>query len=257
MPRKAAFALAVCAGLVTTGCETNPITGRESVQLLGSAEEQRLGARELQNVLSETHQVTDPAVVAPVRHVGSRVVSGAGQDPSQWRFLVLDDPTANAFALPGGIVAVNTGMLPVAGNEEGLATVISHEIGHVIARHSGERVSQDILTQLGIGVFSAMGGGNVAGLMGLGATYGLALPAARRQESEADYMGLVLMEKAGYDPGAAEAFWRRMQEASGRSGNPPEFLSDHPTDERRIQQIARWVPEVRQKYGQERATLPD
>lgn len=241
-----AIPLLVAMAAALAGCAENPITGRQSIQLMSPEAERGMGAQALTQALQGERVVTDPAFVQPVQRVGGRLVRVMGEDPSQWRFVVVDDPTPNAYALPGGNVVVHTGMFPIAGGDEGLATVIAHEIGHVLARHGGERASREVLTQLGVGVAtSALGGGEgLAQALGMGAQIGLSLPAERQQELEADHMGLVLMHRAGYDPAAALAFWQRMA-AADRGGAPPEFLSSHPADATRIEALRRLVPLVR------------
>jgi predicted Zn-dependent protease len=246
-PRAILMVMAMAAALA--GCAENPVTGRRSVQLISPTAERALGAQALTQSLRGERVVTDPVFVGAVQRVGSRLVRGMGDDPSQWRFVVVDDPSPNAYALPGGNVVVHTGMFPIAANDEGLATVMAHEIGHVVARHGSERASRNVLTQLGVGVLSSMlGGGPMAQVLGTGAQLGLSLPAERRQELEADHMGLVLMERAGYDPAAALGFWQRMAGAANRSG-APEFLSSHPADATRIRALQQLIPQVRAGYG--------
>jgi len=150
---------------------------------------------------------------------------------------------------------VYTGILPITRDESGLAAVLGHEIGHVVARHGGERVSQQLLVNVGLETaMVSLSGGNpatvqaVASLLGAGATVGVLLPWSRAQESEADHLGLILMAKAGYDPHAARDLWVRMAAASQGSGRPPEFLSTHPSEPTRIQQIEVWLPEAMQSY---------
>lgn len=244
-------ALAVVAAALVAACAENPITGRQSIQLLGPGAEQQAGAQALTETLKGERVVTDPVFVAPVQRVGNRLLQGMGEDPTRWRFVVVDDPEPNAYALPGGYVVVHTGMFPIAGSDEGLATVMAHEIGHVVARHGGERVSRGTLTELGVGVLSsALGvGPELAQVLGTGAQLAINLPAERRQELEADYMGLVMMQRAGYDPAAALAFWQRMAAVSAQRGAPPEFLSSHPADATRIRQIQELIPKVRAESG--------
>jgi predicted Zn-dependent protease len=239
--------------LVLVGCATVPITGRKQLLLLSEGEETALGLQSYQEVLAKEKVSADPAVNALVAQVGSRIAAATGKS-YQWEFKVVDKPdTVNAFCLPGGKVVVYTGLLPVAADEAGLATVIGHEVAHAIARHGGERVSQGLLTNVGIeAVMSAMGAkdpntvNTVAGLLGAGVQMGVMLPFSRDQESEADRLGLIYMAKAGYDPEAALAFWQRMAAAS--QGAPPEFLSDHPSDARRIEQIRGWLPEAKAAF---------
>src|SRR3990170_76298 len=192
-------------------CETVPYTGRSQLQFMSPQQESELGAQ--------------------------------------------DDKQVNAFALPGGKVAVYTGILPITRDEDGLAAVLGHEIGHVIARHGGERVSQQMLVNVGLETtMVALSRCNpatvqaVASLLGAGATVGVLLPWSRAQESEADRLGLILMAKAGYDPHAARDLWVRMAAASKGSGKPPEFLSTHPSEPTRIQQIEVWMPEAMQYF---------
>jgi len=163
-----------------------------------------------------------------------------------------DEEVQNAFALPGGKVGVYTGMFPVAQTTEGLAVVMAHEVGHVLARHGSERMSQALATQVGGSVLGvALGGGPstqaILTAYGLGAQLGVLLPYSRTQETEADRIGLLLMAEAGYDPRAAVRFWQRMG-ASGDRKQPPEFLSTHPGHETRIAEIQRYLPQALARY---------
>ena len=239
--------------LALVGCATVPITGRKQLLLLSEGEETSLGLQSYQEVLAKEKLSTDPAANALVQQVGARIAAATGKS-YQWEFKVVDSPkTVNAFCLPGGKVVVYTGLLPVAQDEAGLATVIGHEVAHAIARHGGERVSEGMLTNIGIEAVTASMGAKdpqtvqtVSGLLGAGLQMGVMLPFSRDQESEADHMGLVFMAKAGYQPEAAVAFWQRMAQAA--QGAPPEFLSDHPSDARRIEQIQGWLPEARAAF---------
>jgi predicted Zn-dependent protease len=239
--------------LLLVGCATAPITGRRQLLLLSEDQETSLGLQSYQEVLSTEKLSTDPAANALVQQVGSRIAAATGKS-YQWEFKVVDKPgTVNAFCLPGGKVVVYTGILPVAQNAEGLATVIGHEVAHAIARHGGERVSEGLLANVGIEAVTAGMGvkdpktvQTVSGLLGAGVMVGVMLPFSRDQESEADHMGLIYMAKAGFNPDAALAFWKRMQASSG--GAPPQILSDHPSDATRIAQIEAWLPEARAAY---------
>ena len=239
--------------LALVGCATVPYTNRQQFLLLSEGEETALGLQSYQEVLSKEKLSTDPAANALVAQVGARIAAATGKN-YQWEFKVVDKPdTVNAFCLPGGKVVVYTGLLPVAKDEAGLAVVVGHEVAHAIARHGGERVSRGMLSNIGIeAVTAAMGAKdpntvkNVAGLLGAGVQVGVMMPFSRDQESEADRLGLIFMAKAGYDPEAAIAFWQRMAAAS--QGAPPEFLSDHPSDARRIEQIKGWLPEAKAAF---------
>jgi metalloendopeptidase OMA1, mitochondrial len=233
------------------GCETVPITGRSQMQLVSTTEEAQMGAEAYKEILSKAKISNDPAANALVQRVGTRIVAVTDRKDLSWEFTVIDDPqTVNAFALPGGKVAVYTGILPVTRDEAGLAVVLGHEVSHVMARHSAERISQQLSLQYGAQILGAMLGVNPditkagAGLL----VNMLLLPWDRKQESEADHLGLIYMAKAGYDPRAASEFWTRMTESSKGASRPPEFLSTHPSGETRIQQIAEWLPEAERYY---------
>lgn len=243
----AGIVLAVSIG----ACVTAPYTNRSQLILLSEAEEVQLGTAAYKEVLSASRATTGRPFDVVTR-VGQRIARAADKPSYQWQFTVIDDAkTANAFALPGGKVAVYTGLFPVAKDEAGLAAVMGHEVAHALARHGAERMSQGMVLQLGaVGVSAAMGGsdpalGNaVMAAYGLGAQVGVALPFNRSQESEADRIGMILMAKAGYDPEAALRLWERM-EASEGSGRPPEYLSTHPSAATRQEQIRGWLPEAR------------
>src|SRR6266511_3946165 len=191
-----------------------------------------------------------------VTRVGKRIAAVTGHQEYQWEYrLIQDDKQVNAFALPGGKVAVYTGILPVTKDENGLAAVLGHEIGHVVARHGGERISQQMGVNVTVETLAGLSSGNplvvqsVSALLGAGASVGVLLPWGRIQESEADHLGLILMAKAGYDPHAARDLWVRMAELSAKgSGKPPAFLSTHPSEATRITQIEAWMPEAMQYY---------
>jgi metalloendopeptidase OMA1, mitochondrial len=203
-----ALAVALVAAGVVTACETVPYTGRSQLQFMSPQQESQLGAQAYQQTLAKARLSSDAAASEMVTR-----------------------------------------------DENGLAAVLGHEIGHVIARHGGERVSQQMLVNVGLETtMAALSLGNpatvqaVASLLGAGATVGVLLPWSRAQESEADHLGLILMAKAGYDPHAARDLWVRMAAASQGSGKPPEFLSTHPSEPTRIQQIEVWMPEAMQFY---------
>jgi len=248
--RSSLLALLAVPLALAVACETVPVTGRSQLNVLSEAEETKLGAEAYTQVLSKSKVSTEPASNEMVRRVGSRIAAVA--DPNrQWEYKLIDDPqTANAFALPGGKIAVYTGILPITRDEAGLAVVLGHEVAHVTARHSGERMSQQIAAQAGLGVIGGVLGASPQTTESLGGIVvsGLLLPFGRRQESEADHIGLVYMAKAGYDPRAARELWVRMAEASKGRSKTPEFLSTHPSEETRIKQIEGWLPEALQHY---------
>jgi predicted Zn-dependent protease len=246
--------LVLAAPVVGAGCETVPYTGRSQLQLISAEQEVQMGAQAYTQTLAKEKLSTDPVATEMVKRVGSRIAAVSGRTEYQWEYrLIQNDKTANAFALPGGKVAVYTGMLSVTRDESGLAAVLGHEIGHVVARHGGERVSQQLLVNVGLeSTMAALSRGNpatvqaVGSLLGAGAAVGVLLPWSRQQESEADHLGLILMAKAGYDPRAARDLWVRMSQQKG--AGQPEFLSTHPSDPTRIRQIEAWLPEALQYY---------
>jgi metalloendopeptidase OMA1, mitochondrial len=253
---RAAACLIVALGLLAAACETVPYTGRSQLQLLSPSQEGEMGVQAYAQILGQSRVSADTAATGMITRVGSRIAAVTGHPEYKWEYrLIQDDKQANAFALPGGKVAVYTGILPITRDEAGLAVVLGHEIGHVVARHGGERVSQQLLVNVGLETtMAALSGGNpatvqqVGALLGAGAAVGLLLPWSRSQESEADHLGLILMAKSGYDPRAAVELWRRMADYARSSGRPPEFLSTHPSEATRIQQIQAWLPEALQYY---------
>ena len=239
--------------LAPAGCETVPYTGRRQIQLVSVDEEAQMGVQSYQQIVGKATASTDAQTNAMVQRVGSRVAAVTDLK-YQWEFrLIVDDKQANAFALPGGKVAVYTGILPITRDEAGLAAVLGHEIGHVLARHGGERLSQQMGVQTATQVLAGMASSNpatvqlVSAALGAGASVGVLLPWGRAQESEADHLGLILMAKAGYDPHASLDLWKRMADAA-KGQRPSEWLSTHPSEATRIQQIEGWLPEAMQYY---------
>ena len=255
-PSWASAAATMLAAIVLAACETVPYTGRSQIQLMSPQQESQMGVQAFQEIVGKAKLSHDAAATEMVTRVGKRIAAVSGHPEYQWEYLLIqDDKQVNAFALPGGKVAVYTGILPVTKDENGLAAVLGHEIGHVVARHGGERVSQQMGVNVAVETLAGLSSGNpavvqsVSALLGAGASVGMLLPWGRAQESEADHLGLILMAKAGYDPHAARDLWVRMAElASKTGGKPPEFLSTHPSEATRITQIQTWMPEAMQYY---------
>ena len=254
--------------LLGQGCTTVPYTHRSQLMLMSESDDLQLGAAAYKEVLNKEKIAHDARYTEPVQRVGRNIAAVAAKSEYQWEFTVIDDPkTANAFCLPGGKVAVYTGIFPYARDEAGLAAVIGHEVAHALARHGAERMSRDTLAQVGaVGVAvaagaSGAGSGTQQAILqayGLGSTIGIALPFSRSQESEADHIGLILMAKAGYDPHAAIALWKRMAAAEHGSA-PPEWLSTHPAPSTREQDLGNWMAETMSYFkapGQPVAMLP-
>ena len=245
------------------GCYRAPGTARDQLIFFSEEKELEFGLSAYREVLRQARLSENTEINELVQRVGQRIAKAANKPEYQWEFAVIDDDKmVNAFALPGGKVAVFTGILKHTKGEAGLATVMGHEVAHALQRHGVERMSRSIIDQIaqlgaiGAAVGAHGGGGAIAGALG---AYGVnvSLPFNRKQESEADYIGLRLMAEAGYDPREAVPFWERM------SGCPrqmigklcfraqqaiPEFLSTHPSDATRINQIEAWLPEALQHY---------
>jgi metalloendopeptidase OMA1, mitochondrial len=237
--------------LVLAGCATVPYTNRRQMSWVPEGTEMSLGDEAYADVKKKSKVSHDPALQAQVDRVGRRIAQVADKPEYKWEFVVIDDAkTVNAFCLPGGKVAVYTGILPLTQDDNGLAVVLSHEVSHALARHGAERMSEQML--IGSLEQVAVTTGfikNDQQLSIVEQAYGIGrgLPHSRAQESEADHIGLILMAKAGYDPKTAVPFWERMQKAS-KGGGPPEFLSDHPSDAKRIDKIKEELPEAMQYF---------
>ena len=255
--------LASCLALV--GCETNPYTGRSQLLMVSADEMNQMGAAQYTQMLSDPEVVLskDPKEVEPVKRVAARIIEAAKRSKYgetaqafEWEVSVIkDDNTKNAWALPGGKIAVYTGIFPMAKNEAGLAAIMGHEVIHALAQHGGERMSHGMASQVGItlaniglAIAGVDPGLNQAAMqvMGAGLQAGVLLPFSRKHESEADYVGVLLAADAGYDPREAIRIWERMAAATG--GGPPEWLSTHPSHETRISDLEGWMPEAMARY---------
>jgi predicted Zn-dependent protease len=243
--------------MASTGCTTVPETGRSQLLLISPSEATQLGLTEFQKLKQATPVSRDAAKTALVERVGRRIAAVAPLPNAQWEFVLFDAPdTANAFCLPGGKVGIYSGILPVTQDENGLATVIGHEVAHAVARHGAERISEGLLLQLGGQVLAvatqtqpALTQTIVQQAYGIGSQVGVALPHSRQQELEADRLGLLYMARAGYDPRSATDFWKRFSAyGAKRGGSPPEFLSTHPVDTTRIARIQSLMPQAVAEY---------
>jgi predicted Zn-dependent protease len=240
--------------VILVSCYTVPQTGRSSLNLVGGDQERSLGVKSFEQIKEKEKESTNAEQIAIVQRVGKRIAAIADQDipNSQWEFVLFENKEPNAFALPGGKVGVNTGILEITKNDAGLATVLGHEIGHVAARHGAERMSQQTLVSIGaaglaIGLHNKDPRTQQALLLafGVGSTVGVLLPYSRLQESEADHIGMIYMAKAGYDPKEAVAFWERFRDFNKKKGGKtPAFLSTHPADEKRIEDLKKLEPDA-------------
>lgn len=246
-------------------CATVPLTGRRQLSLVGDSEINQAAATSYSQLLSDpkTKVIGTGSDAQRVKRIGAQLSAAierylqqngyADKYQFKWEFNLIQSSEINAWCMPGGKVAVYSGILPVTQNDAGLATVMGHEIGHAIARHSAERMSQQMAAQTGGAVVGAAAGGQSASTQllinqayGIGGQLAL-LKYSRNQESEADRLGLTFMAMAGYDPHEAIAFWKRMQ-AQNKGGAQPEFLSTHPADATRIAAIEKLIPEAMKYY---------
>ncbi len=257
---------AAVAGLGLTGCATVPVTGRSQLRMVSTDQEMQLGLTSFEQMKKDVPISRDPAANALVQKVGKRIAAVAQNDlpEAQWEFVVFESKEANAFCLPGGKIGVYTGILPITHDEEGLATVIGHEVAHAAAHHGSERISQAMLLEAGEKVV----GTSVANLdprlqaaaalaYGVGSQVGVVLPYSRRDESEADHIGLIYMARAGYNPQKAIEFWQRFATATAGESGPPSFLRTHPVTEVRIQQLQGEMPSAMAEFRKSQVRTSD
>lgn len=245
------------------GCVKAPGTARDQLVFISEEKEITLGLTAFREVLKYSRLSSDPEATVMVNRVGRRIAAAANKPEYNWEFaLIQADDQINAFALPGGKVAIYTGILKVTKTEAGLATVMAHEVAHALQRHGAERYSRGILEQIGqLGAVAGAAAGGIDPGVAMGAMsaygVGVSLPNSRAQESEADYVGLNLMAKAGYDPREAVDFWERMSGCPRKmigkfcfrtKNSIPEFLSTHPSDITRIKNIEAWIPGAMKYY---------
>ena len=251
---------ALCSALLA-GCAQSP-TGRNQMLLFSPQQMNQLGADSFTQMKQLEKVSTDARMNAYVGCVAKAVTAQvpASYGITSWEVVVFDSKEINAFALPGGKIGVYSGLLKVAKNQDQLATVIGHELTHVLAQHSNERLSRDQLTGIGLAVADAaigssdsLGGAATMAALGLGVQVGLALPFGSTQESEADRLGLELMARAGFNPAEAVTLWQNMSAASGGKA-PPQLLSTHPSDQSRIANLQAQQAEVQPLYQQAKAS---
>ena len=248
------------------GCSSVPVTGRKQLSIVSSTEMNSLAVTSYKETLSSSKLSSNAEQTAMIKRVGERISKAVEQymaeknmssviSDFQWEFNLIDDPgTVNAWCMPGGKVAFYTGILPICQNDAGIAVVMGHEIAHAVANHGGERMSQELVVQMGSTALSTALQQKPEQTQQLAlAAYGVGsqvlgiLPYSRLHESEADKMGLIFMAIAGYDPHEAPKFWERMKSASGGSGSP-QFLSTHPSDSKRINDLNTAMTEAMKYY---------
>ena len=234
----------------------NPETGRTARVALSSEQEETLGLQSYREVLQQSQVISSGPEYEMVKRVAERLARVTGEAAKQfkWQVSLVQSPQANAFCLPGGKIAVYTGILPHTKTEAGLAAVMGHEMAHAVARHGSQRMLRTTLANtLMTGANFSLGDLDpgqrqaVLAALGAGAQFGLLLPFSREHETEADEMGLLYMARAGYDPREAVAFWERMSQAGGPQ--PPEFASTHPSHGRRVQDLQEFMPKAMAEFN--------
>lgn len=268
--KKHVFLVAICATtMLLTSCSSVPVTGRKQMLLVSNEEVLNLSLQQYSDFIKTAPISTDKKNTAMVEKVGTNIAlavekyfkeNGMESQLSEfaWEFKLVKSDEVNAFCMPGGKIVVYEGILPITKNESGLAAVVGHEVAHAVAKHANERMSQQMATEYGGAALGSLLGNTSSGVQqaaatvfGLGTQYGVLLPYSRKQELEADKLGMIFMAMAGYNPNEALDFWSRMAQAGS---SVPEFTSTHPSDATRIQKIQEALPEALKYYGNGKTT---
>ncbi|MBQ7552886.1 MAG: M48 family metallopeptidase [Bacteroidaceae bacterium] len=255
----------MAAALLLTSCGSVPITGRKQLNLVSDSEVLASSLSQYNSYMQGAKRSGNTTQSAMVTRVGKKIAAateaylnanGLADEVKNfsWEFNLVQDDQLNAFCMPGGKIVVYEGLMKIISSDDELAVVLGHEVAHAVAKHSNERMSQQMLAQYGAQVLSGALSNKSAAVKtiagqvyGIGAQYGMMLPFSRKHESEADYMGLILMTMAGYTPDVAVGFWQKM--SAGGSSSTPEFMSTHPSDKTRISDIQKNLPDIKEKYG--------
>lgn len=258
--KKIMICFMIATALLVSSCGSVPVTGRKQVLLVSDQEVLSLSLKQYDDFIKTASISTNKTNTALVNKVGRNIANAVEKylkdngysdqiSTFSWEFNLVKSDEANAFCMPGGKIVVYEGILPITKDETGLAVVLGHEVAHAVAKHANERMSQQIVTEYGSSaVGSALGNSEAVSVaLGLGAQYGILLPYSRKQELEADRLGLIFMAMAGYDPRQASDFWVRMSQKSG--GSVPEFMSTHPSDQTRIDKINSDLNEAMKYYN--------
>ncbi|MBP5323364.1 MAG: M48 family metallopeptidase [Bacteroidaceae bacterium] len=256
--------LLCAAALILSSCSSVPLTGRSRVMLVSDADVLSSSLSQYSEYMKTATPSTNAAGKAMVQRVGKNIAAAAEKFMTDngmaddlanysWEFNLVKDNELNAFCMPGGKIVVYDGLLQLVQSDADLAVVVGHEVAHAVAKHSAERLSQQMLAQYGaVALGTVLSTKSEAAqqlgqtVYGLGANYGVMLPFSRKHESEADYMGIIFMALAGYDPNVAVTFWQKM--ASTGQNNIPAILSSHPSDEKRIKDLQKNLPKAQQYY---------
>ena len=252
--------LLIIALLLLSSCGSVPLTGRKQILLVSDQEVLASSLTQYSDYMKSAPVSTNAKGKAMVTRVGKKIAAATEQYLKSngmeaevrnfaWEFNLVKDDQVNAFCMPGGKIVVYEGLLKLVSSDDELAVVVGHEVAHAVAKHSNERMSQQLMTQYGAQILTQALSNKSAAIQkagstiyGLGAQYGLTLPFSRKHESEADYMGLIFMTMAGYDPNVAITFWQKMSASGG--AKVPEFMSTHPSDATRINDIKKILPEL-------------
>lgn len=250
--------------LMLAGCGSVPITGRKQLLLVSDQEVLSSSLTQYNDYIKSAQKSTNASQIAMVTRVGKKIAAATEQylknnglstdvKDFSWEFNLVKSDEINAFCMPGGKIVVYEGLMKLVSSDDELAVVMGHEVAHAVAKHSNERISQQMLTQYGaellgqsISQKSEMVQAIAGTVYGIGSQYAVTLPFSRKHETEADYMGLILMTMAGYNPDKAITFWQKM--SAGTNGKIPEFMSTHPSDSRRISDIQKELPAIKAQY---------
>lgn len=254
--------------LMLAGCSSVPLTGRKQLLLVSDQEVLSSSLTQYNDYIKTAQKSTNATQTAMVVRVGKNIATATEQylrnhglaseiQDFSWEFNLVKSDEVNAFCMPGGKIVVYEGLMKLVSSDDELAVVLGHEVAHAVAKHSNERISQQMLTQYGAQLLGQSLSGKSQMIQtvtntvyGIGSQYGMTLPFSRKHETEADYMGLILMSMAGYNPDKAVTFWQKMSASSG--GKVPEFMSTHPSDARRISDIQKELPAIKAQYGNKR-----
>ena len=260
------FGCCTCS-LMISACSTAPITERRQLRLLPESTLNRQAAQIYENVKRKTKLSDDKKQLKEIKEIGSRIEESVSayfnsinaKDPTynfQWEYILVDnDKIKNAWCMPGGKIAIYTGILKITKNKDGLAAVMGHEIAHAVAKHSVERASRALVLNVGTAALDIFTGGAISNaqrttgvdVAGMLRTFGIDNPFGRKQEREADYLGLIFSSLAGFDIRESVKVWERMKEAY-KGQEPPEWMSTHPSSEKRIESLKNWIPEIIMHY---------
>ena len=250
-------------GLFISSCANAPITERKQLKLLPESTINRQAADLYERVKAKTKLSTDKKQLDEIKNIGAKIEESVSMyfdsvnkpDPTynfQWEYILVDnDKIKNAWCMPGGKIAVYTGILGITKNDDGLAAVMGHEIAHAVAKHSIERASRALILNVGTAALDIFSGGAISrtqkttgvDVAGMLRTFGIDNPFGRKQETEADYLGLIFSSLSGYDIRESVKIWERMKEAN-KGKEPPEWMSTHPSSTKRIENLKKWIPEI-------------